>query len=302
MKREPLSVIGLGGLSASLLTVILFVFFLFHQNTFKKCLAFFEACTITIFSPSYLLPTLLFLLGAGILFSFIKIIALLKWSKKGAQKKLPPKLINAITEASKYQPGIKEIPVKLLNEEGVTACVVGWRKPCILVHHKLVKKLDVSDITALLLHEYAHIKGNDHTFSYLSSILKSILFFFPLAYFFHFLFIKGRERSADQAASDWMGTPLPLAQALLKTARLKSSNLSPLTPFWEKPSSLKERIENLLNKKMSFPLKNLVISFILTIFLFIFTLSPTLASEKRKNCHANQCIKSLPCCQSFNQK
>jgi beta-lactamase regulating signal transducer with metallopeptidase domain len=302
MKREPLSVIGIGGLFASFLTLISFVFFLFHQNTFKKCLSFFKACTITIFSSSYLLPTLLFLLGVGILFSFIKIIALLKWSTKGAGKKLHPKLINAITEALKYQPRIKEIPVKLLNEKSIAACIAGWRKPFILINPELVEKLEVSEITALLLHEYAHIKGKDHTLSYLSSILKSILFFFPMAYFFHFLFLKGRERSADHAASNWMGTPLPLAQALLKTARLKSCHPGPLTSFWEKPSSLKERIENLLNEKAPFPLKNLVISFILTLLLLIFTLSPTLASEKRKNCQSNQCIKNLPCCQSFNQK
>jgi beta-lactamase regulating signal transducer with metallopeptidase domain len=241
-------------------------------------------------------------LGIGIIIGIVQQVLVFIWSTRSKKGELSPKLKNALLEASKYQPQIRRIPLKFLDEPGFTACVAGWRKPFMLLNPKIIDKLEVSEISALLLHEYAHIQRKDHFFSCLSSLLKSFLFFLPLAHFFHYLFVKGRERDADRLVSYWMGTPLPLAQALLKAARLSPSYLYLNSAFWRKSISLKERIEGLLNDKTSFPFKNFLISITLSILLFLIALSPTMASETISHCQTNQCIKTLPCCQHTSKK
>jgi beta-lactamase regulating signal transducer with metallopeptidase domain len=242
------------------------------------------------------------LLGIGIIIGIAQQTLAFVWSARSKKREFSPKLENALLQASKYQPKIRNVPLKFLDEPDFTACVIGWKKPFILLNPKIIDELEISEISALLLHEYAHIQRKDHLFSYLSSLLKSFLFFLPLAHFFHYLFVKGRERNADRLVSYWMGTPLPLAQALLKAARLSPSYPYLNSAFWKKSISLKERIEGLLNDKISFPFKNFLISIALSILLFLIALSPTMASETISHCQTNQCIKSLPCCQHTYKK
>lgn len=304
MKRERLSLIGLGGLFFFFFLLILFASFLFsfRQNLFKNCFSLFKHCTIDLLSSHSLFLIFFFLLGAGIIIGIVQQSLAFVWSKRSKEGKLPPKLENALCEASKYQPRIRSIPLKFLNEFGFTACVIGWTKPFILINPQIIDELEIPEICALLLHEYAHIQRKDHFLSYISSLLKNLLFFLPLAHFFHHLFIKGRERDADRLVSYWMGTPLPLAQALLKTARLSPSYPHFSSAFWRKSISLKERIEGLLNDKIFFPFKNFLISTILSILLLMIALSPAMASETIGHCQTNQCIKNLPCCQHTYKK
>lgn len=80
----------------------------------------------------------------------------------------------------------------------------------------LFNHLDKGEITAVALHELAHIKHHDFFFKTLSTALNAISFFNPVAYFSALSAQRQREMLADERAVEQLGNSTALGNALAK--------------------------------------------------------------------------------------
>jgi beta-lactamase regulating signal transducer with metallopeptidase domain len=288
MKREFHSLLAILGLLLIFLslTSLITLFFVFQKNFANQCFSIWKWCVSSLPNLSWPFLFVSILLGLGIGISLLKLYFTINWLSKGQEKEtLPAKLKVALKRAASYQKEVETLPIKLLAKPGLTACVFGFKKSAFFINPEAVNELTSEEITAILLHEYAHFKRKDHFFSLVVSLLSSLLFFLPITHFFSELFKISRERVADQLTAEWMGSPLPLAQALLKTARASWSNLSLATiNFKESSFLLSERVKCLFGEEVNFPAKRFLISLLLTFSLIFLIFSPIMATVESSCC------------------
>lgn len=301
--KSNLGLFGIVGLSLTFFISSLFFSYTLISDfsPITKCILFFKICTTSLISSRYLIDTILiiFIFGAGI--TALRQFVFFSFKKEVFEAPFPKKLRIAILQAKQVQPKISEVTFKFSRNPNIAASVIGLKAPVIVINPSLIEKLSPSELSAILLHEYAHIRRKDHLFSYFCSIFCSFLFLVPIAHFFHYTFIKGREAGADGLVKKWMGTPLPLAGAILKSARLTAKNHILHTGFISKSFPIKERILELIEERISFPLKKFLISTLLTIVLPVLILSPGIAAEKNRDCKPLVCKDSYACCHSLKQ-
>ncbi len=300
MKREFHSYLAISGLLLIffLLTSLAALFFAFQKTLTNQCFPIWKWCASSLSNLSwpFLLVSILF--GLGVLFGLLKIYLTISWfHQTQKEQNLPSKLKNALKLAAKRQPEAGALPVKLLTRPAFTACVFGLKKGAFFINPEIVNDLTSKEIAAIILHEYAHFKRKDHFFSIAVSLLSSFLFFLPITHFFSTLFKKSRERAADQLATQWLGSPLPLAQALLKTARTSwlSSSLA-TTNFKESAYPLSERVKCLFGEEITFPTKKFLISIFLTLALIFLIFSPVMAPADVSCCSSASSASSFVSC------
>jgi hypothetical protein len=96
--------------------------------------------------------------------------------------------------------------------------VAGWRRPWLLVPHRLADTLAPDELDAVLLHELAHVRRNDLRWNLLQRCLLSLLWFHPVAWRLQADLARERERCADALAVRHGASPAALARALVKLA------------------------------------------------------------------------------------
>lgn len=300
MKREFHSFLAIFGLLLTffLLTSLVTLFFASQKTFTNQCFPIWKWCASSFSNLHWPFLLISVLLGLGVLFGLLKLYLTISWFHQTQEVKiLPNKLKNALKFAAKCQEEVKTLPIRFLPKPGLTACVFGFKKGVFFINAEVVKELTTEEIVAILLHEYAHFKRKDHFFYLAVSLLSSSLFFLPITYFFSELFKKSRERVADQLAAQWLGSPLPLAQALLKTARLSwlNSNLA-TTNFKGNTFPLSERIKCLLSEEITFPSKKFLILLLLTLALIFLIFSPLIATADSSCCSSASLTSSFVSC------
>src|SRR5262245_535759 len=96
--------------------------------------------------------------------------------------------------------------------------LAGLFRPVILLPADILSWTSREQRTAILRHEFAHLKRRDHIWSRFQSVLRSLLFFHPLLrYADHQLSVE-RDIACDDRALDLGAEPKAYAQAILKAA------------------------------------------------------------------------------------
>jgi len=105
-------------------------------------------------------------------------------------------------------------------ERGIVIFVCGTRRPRLVVAPALLTALPVSELRAILAHEVAHLVRRDQVFSWVTFVLRGLMFYNPVLYPLTRWLRQEREKAADVLASEWTGQPLALARGLVKVAGL----------------------------------------------------------------------------------
>jgi len=156
---------------------------------------------------------LLFLLACGLVAIFRG------WRETRRITRLPPASTESAKWATVQQFGARHLPrrrIELFAAPEPMAITVGYVSPRILLSSGLLDVLDESELEAVLHHEAAHVRMRDPLRAFLSDACRTALPFIPIVRYAASHFQMRKEVEADVAAVSAMGSPAPLASALIK--------------------------------------------------------------------------------------
>lgn len=142
------------------------------------------------------------------------------------------------------------IPVRLLESNRIQSpMVIGWIRPVILLPVGLLTGMPTAQIEALLLHELAHIRGNDYLINLLQRIAETVLFYHPAVWWVSNQIRRERENRCDDVVLAAMGEARSLAGALV--ALVEQTQSAPTLAMASDGGSVADRVRRMLGAKPS---------------------------------------------------
>ncbi len=142
------------------------------------------------------------------------------------------------------------VPCLLVARDLPSAAAVGLWKPKILLPEWMLGDADDVSLTALLAHEWTHIRNRDLWLMALCRALLVVLYVHPLYWWLRRSIQVDQEVLADAAASGVM-SPAGYAEQLLRWSEAAAGGprhrLAMSVGLWERPSQLSRRIRILLH-------------------------------------------------------
>lgn len=166
----------------------------------------------------------------------------------------------------------------ILLESGIAKVpvVIGYLKPVILVPIGLINSLEQREVEAILLHELAHIRRNDHLVNLLQSMLETLLFFNPAVLWLSHLIRAERENCCDDMVLHHTQNKVGYIKALVRFEEHRITTLQPALAFTGQNGSMLQRLERMVNNRNSTLNKLEVtgLAFLLVITSLFVVLSP----------------------------
>lgn len=131
--------------------------------------------------------------------------------------------------------GLAEVPM-----------VVGWLSPIVLLPSAALLSLDPEQLRALLAHELAHIRRNDHWLNAAQAVVEILLFFHPAVWWISRQVRIEREFCCDDSSLRLTGDPRLLAEALASMEALRLARPSNNTTLAANGGPLMQRITRIL--------------------------------------------------------
>src|SRR6266568_3961440 len=136
-------------------------------------------------------------------------------------------------------------PVRVLGSAVVQVpAVIGWLRPMILLPASALTGLTPLQLDALLAHELAHVRRYDYVVNLLQSVVETLLFYHPAAWWVSQRVRDEREHCCDDLAVAVCGDAHCYATALLGMERLR--NPVPAFSMAAAGGSLVERVRRLM--------------------------------------------------------
>jgi beta-lactamase regulating signal transducer with metallopeptidase domain len=129
-----------------------------------------------------------------------------------------------------------------------TPIVIGWLKPVILLPIIAFSELTPQQIEFILAHELAHIRRHDQLVNYIQTIVETLLFYHPAAWWISRQIRIERENCCDDVASQTCGDRRAYCAALSAMEHLRCGEPVPAAalPLTGRAESLLPRIRRLL--------------------------------------------------------
>jgi beta-lactamase regulating signal transducer with metallopeptidase domain len=202
-----------------------------------------------------------------------------------AQAQDPTQLMNDVFRFCCGQMGTKGKVGLKISANTASPAVCGLFRPVILVPQNLAPTLGSSHLRPVLLHELAHIRRGDLWINLVQTILQIFYFYNPLLWLANSIIRRIREQAVDETVQVTMGANAPqYPQTLVDVAKLAFNRpvLSlRLIGVVESKSTLKGRIERMLNRPMPKTAK-LGILGLITVLIFAAVLLPMAKAEGDK--------------------
>lgn len=179
---------------------------------------------------------------------------------------------------------VKKIQSRVLvvNSPKPFALCFGIRQPKIYVSTKMIKILSGPELETVLRHEKYHLENRDTLTLMLTTIIESLLPYFPLLSDLIRNYRIERELLADKTAGAGLKGSKYLANVLTKLLEYEPNLTFSGAPAIADIETLEIRIKTLLNKKICFRQpnrKNIIISLISTGILLSLAFTPVKAVE-----------------------
>lgn len=148
----------------------------------------------------------------------------LAWIARSAKGQAAPAWEQRTTQLARRMGIARSIRVRLAPglDSPVTA---GWRHPLILLPAPLAAGMSPTQLDALLAHELAHIRRHDYAINLVQTMVVTLLFFHPVAWWLSRRIHAERELLADELAAHTLGEPRALAEALAELDRQRHAGL-----------------------------------------------------------------------------
>ncbi len=196
---------------------------------------------------------------------------------------LPQELVNR-TELFIKQLKIKP-QVKIYESIKVKVPIaVGYLKPVILLPIGVITGLPQNQVEAIIIHELAHIKRYDFLVNLLQTLVETILFYHPAAWWISSIIRSEREDCCDDITLELCGDSLTYSKALCNIQQLKTSGaLFALAAIGNK-NQLFRRIKRMNGNKnkLSYGIKFAAFSLVIIAIVAVTLYSPSSFASKNK--------------------
>jgi hypothetical protein len=105
--------------------------------------------------------------------------------------------------------------------------VLGWLRPVVLLPASALTGLTPDQLEVVLAHELAHIRRNDYAINLLQTVVETLLFYHPAAWWVSALVRQERENCCDDLAVATCGNRLFYARALTRLEELRHEMPAP---------------------------------------------------------------------------
>jgi ankyrin repeat protein/beta-lactamase regulating signal transducer with metallopeptidase domain len=142
--------------------------------------------------------------------------------------------------------GLKHMPKVLVTKKNVSPFLFGVLKPVLVIPEGLIVNVGTDGITAVLAHEFAHLRRRDPLIGWLLAICEVVYFFNPIFYFVKRRILFERERACDSWVVTYSKAKSSVyANALIRAAdicRGFRTNIGPVGAVTESFGDLKKRL------------------------------------------------------------
>jgi beta-lactamase regulating signal transducer with metallopeptidase domain/O6-methylguanine-DNA--protein-cysteine methyltransferase len=179
-------------------------------------------------------------------------------------------------ETLAHKMGIHQPVYTYISRYITTPMMVGFFRPVILLPLAAVNNLSPDQIEAILLHELAHIRRNDYLFNLIQSVLDTVLFFNPFAWWISKNIREEREKCCDEMVLK-LSDPYPYARALLALEEFGNNHHKLVMAAVNKRSQLFYRIKNIMemkNKPINFSQKIIALAIVISATISVAWLTP----------------------------
>jgi|GEM_PF-2862120 len=147
--------------------------------------------------------------------------------------------------------GLRIVPIVAYCERVAVPTVIGVLRPIVLLPASVMTGLTTGEFSAIISHEFAHIRRYDLWMNLLQRLIESLLFFHPVVWFLSRCLSAEREICCDDLVVRSGHEAMNYAGALLRMAELcgipRHQNVAALTATGRSMSLLERRIGRLIN-------------------------------------------------------
>ena len=117
--------------------------------------------------------------------------------------------------------GLKHMPKVLVTKKRISPFLFGVMKPVLVIPEGLIVNVGTDGITAVLAHEFAHLRRRDPLIGWLLAICEVVYFFNPIFYFVKRRILFERERACDS----WVVTYSKARSSVYANALIRAANI-----------------------------------------------------------------------------
>ncbi|HEY5408702.1 MAG TPA: M56 family metallopeptidase [Ginsengibacter sp.] len=172
--------------------------------------------------------------------------------------------------------GIHQPVYTYISKYVTTPMMAGFFRPVILLPLAAVTNLSPQQIEAIILHELAHIRRNDYLFNLVQSVIDTLLFFNPFAWWISKNIRNEREKCCDEMVLQ-LSDPFHYARALLALEEFGQNNFTLVMTAVNKRSQLLHRIKNIMemkNKHINISQKLIALAIVISATISVAWLTP----------------------------
>jgi bla regulator protein blaR1 len=146
--------------------------------------------------------------------------------------------------------GMKRMPGILESSAVATPLAGGWRLPVIVLPAGMTTVLPDDELSAVLLHELAHIRRHDYAINILQRCAEALLWLHPAVWIISRMARMEREHRCDEEAVRASGAPISLARALVA---LEERLAAPALALGGSGGELRSRVLRILQRNAESP-------------------------------------------------
>ncbi|HMO14675.1 MAG TPA: M56 family metallopeptidase [Pirellulaceae bacterium] len=161
--------------------------------------------------------------------------------RRRGQPVVDSKLIQLIEQLSRRL-GMRSRVGLLQSVEISVPCVVGFWRPVVIVPLSVISAMTTNEVESILAHELAHIRRHDWLMNLVQTLVETLLFYHPAAWWTSRVIRLERENCCDDLALTVCGDRLALAKAL---ARLEETRCSAALAVSSSGGALVDRIRRI---------------------------------------------------------
>ncbi len=117
-----------------------------------------------------------------------------------------------------HRAGLPRVPSVRLSDKVPIPLVIGVLRPVVLLPLDVLDRLQPEQLTAIIAHEFAHVRRMDPLLNAMQTVIEVLLFFHPAVWWLATTARREREHCCDQAALELVSDELSYARALLDLA------------------------------------------------------------------------------------
>jgi beta-lactamase regulating signal transducer with metallopeptidase domain len=171
------------------------------------------------------LPQIVLLWLAGVTFFSIRL--LVSWTRvqRLARASAQPAAASWQRAASRLASALRlRRAISLVESAAVEVpTVIGWLRPMILLPASTLTGLTAEQIEMVLAHELAHIRRHDFFVNLMQTVVETLMFYHPAAWWMSRRIRVERENCCDDLAIAVCGNPLQYARALTRLEELRAA-------------------------------------------------------------------------------